>query len=117
MLGGGNVRIFSAGGKLLRKLGVNGSHVSWQPICTRSGGLSADRLSGNSGDELICGLGGPDRITGGPGRDRLFGGDGNDAIDARDGTFDVIGCGPGRDTVRADRSDYVGVDCERVTRR
>ena len=111
------LRVLTANGKLLRKLGFNAVSVSWQPTCTRSGGPRADRLAGTERTELICGLGGADRITGGPGRDRLFGGDGNDAIDARDGTFDVIGCGPGRDTVRADRSDYVGVDCERVTRR
>jgi hypothetical protein len=47
----------------------------------------------------------------------LYGGDGNDVIRARDGSFDVVGCGPGRDAVIADRVDLVGVDCERVTRR
>jgi hypothetical protein len=35
---------------------------------------------------------------------------------ARDGEFDVVGCGPGRDRVVADRGDLVGVDCERVSR-
>ena len=64
-----------------------------------------------------AGLGGADRITGGRGRDRLFGGEDNDTIDARDGSFDVVGCGPGHDTVVTDRIDLVGVDCERVTRR
>jgi Tol biopolymer transport system component len=111
------ISIVSAGGKSLRKLNLNADRVSWQPNCTRSGGPKADRLSGTPSGEAICGLGGSDRITGGRGRDRLFGGDGNDAIDARDGTFDVIGCGTGSDSVVADRVDLVGVDCERVTRR
>ncbi len=111
------VRTFSRNGKSLRKLGFNADRVSWQPICTRSGGRTADRLSGTSSDDLLCGLGGSDHITGGGGRDRLFGGDGNDTIDARDGTFDVVGCGPGTDTATVDRIDYAGVDCERVSRR
>ena len=111
------IRTFSRNGKLLRKLGFHADRVSWQPTCTRSGGPRADRLSGTTASELICGLGGPDRLAGGPGRDRLLGGDGNDSIDARGGGFDVVGCGTGTDTVRADRTDYVGVDCEHVRRR
>ena len=112
------LRTLTRTGKLLRKLGLNASGgVSWQSTCTCSGGPRADRLAGTARGELICGLGGSDRITGGRGRDRLLGGDGNDTIDARDGTFDVVGCGQGTDTARVDRLDYVGVDCERVSRR
>jgi hypothetical protein len=48
--------------------------------------------------------------------DRLFGQQGDDRIDARDGGFDGVGCGPGRDVALADRADLVGVDCERVVR-
>jgi hypothetical protein len=55
-------------------------------------------------------------MEGGAGQDRLFGEEGNDRFLARDGEFDVIGCGPGRDTVLADRQDLVGVDCEVVRR-
>ena len=43
--------------------------------------------------------------------------EGNDRIVARDGRYDVIGCGPGRDSVLADRGDLVGSDCEQVVRR
>ena len=111
------IHILSPTGRSLRKLGFNAVSVSWQPICARSGGPRADRLVGTARGELICGLGGADRITGGRGRDRLIGGDGHDSIDARGGGFDVVGCGLGADTVHADRTDYVGVDCERVTRR
>jgi Tol biopolymer transport system component len=85
----------------------------WQPRCTRSGTSGRDRLAGSSGAELLCGLGGDDRILGGRGRDRLFGGSGDDRIHSRDGGFDVVGCGPGRETVLADRRDLVGEDCER----
>ena len=54
-------------------------------------------------------------LSGGLGNDRLFGEGGNDTFHARDSRFDVIGCGPGLDTVHADRRDLVGKDCERVT--
>ena len=89
---------------------------SWRPECTRSGRAGPDRLVGTDAAELLCGGWGRDTLVGGPGHDRLFGEPGNDAIDARDGAFDVVGCGPGRDTVRADRIDLVGVDCELVRR-
>ena len=114
------LRIVSADGKLVRDLkavrGAGSPGLSWQPRCTITGGPRADRLGGSAGSDLVCGLGGDDRITGGTGRDRLLGGDGDDAIDARDRGFDVVGCGSGRDTVRADRVDLVGVDCELVSR-
>jgi hypothetical protein len=47
----------------------------------------------------------------------LDAGTGNDRIAARDGTRDTIRCGPGRDTVVADRKDVVAWNCERVRRR
>jgi TolB protein len=90
---------------------------SWQPVCTRRGGAGPNRLAGTRAAEILCGGSGPDAIAGGPARDRLFGEPGDDSIDARDGGFDVVGCGAGRDRVRADRADLVGVDCELVTRR
>ena len=89
---------------------------SWQPRCTHAGSSRADRLRGGTGSDLLCGLGGGDVLTGGAGRDRIFGQAGNDRIRARDGSFDVIGCGEGRDVVFADSVDQVGVDCERVER-
>ena len=92
------------------------SSPSWQPLCTQSGSGRAGRIRGGSGADVLCGFGGNDVITGGAGKDRMFGQGGSDRIDARDDIFDVIGCGEGRDTVVADRIDYVGVDCERVSR-
>ena len=91
---------------------VHDSDPDWQPLCTRRGGRGRDVLTGTAGSELLCGRGGADRIDGGRGLDRLFGGPGNDVLVAVDGGFDVVGCGPGVDTVRADRGDLVGVDCE-----
>jgi hypothetical protein len=47
------------------------------------------------------------RFSGGPGRDRIL---------AKDGTRESVDCGPGRDTVVADRKDRLR-RCERVKRR
>jgi hypothetical protein len=41
---------------------------------------------------------------------------GNDYIEARDGLVDVVGWGPGRDEVNADRRDLVGADGKVVRR-
>jgi dipeptidyl aminopeptidase/acylaminoacyl peptidase len=92
--------------------------VSWQPLCTRSGNGLDNVLRGRPTPDVICGLRGKDTlIASAAGHDRLFGGAGSDRIEARnDGHFDVVGCGPGTDTVLADRRDLVGVDCERVLR-
>jgi hypothetical protein len=103
--------------------------------CDIAGTDGPDTLRGTPGRDTVCGLPGPDdirtgtgndrigagsgddRIVPGPGRDTVDAGDGRDWIDARDGQRDVIACGPGRDTVLADRVDRVDGTCERVTRR
>ena len=90
---------------------------AWQPVCSHPGTPAADRLRGTLADDRVCGFAGNDTLGGGAGGDGLYGGDGDDVIRARDGSFDVVGCGTGRDEVVADRADLVGVDCERVTRR
>jgi hypothetical protein len=81
-----------------------------------SGGDGRDRLAGNAGNDRLSGNAGNDRLTGGGGRNRYLGGTGNDRILARNGKADRIGCGRGRDNVRADRNDRVAGDCERVAR-
>jgi Ca2+-binding RTX toxin-like protein len=81
-----------------------------------SAGTGDDRAYGRSGDDGVSGNAGDDRVDGGTGRDRLFGRGGDDLIDARDTERDVVYCGTGRDTVRADRRDLLR-GCERVFRR
>ena len=79
------------------------------------GSTSGDRISGTGGRDTITGRGGADCLNGGRGRDTISGGSGNDVIDARDGEVDTVSCGPGRDTVRADRRDRAR-GCERRRR-
>ena len=76
-----------------------------------------DRLFGRGGADRLIGGAGDDHLVGGAGRDVLDGGTGRDRIEARDRLRDVIRCGPGRDTVIADRIDRVARDCEVVRRR
>jgi uncharacterized delta-60 repeat protein len=89
------------------------------------GTSGSDRLDGRSGNDVLRGLGGDDCLIGGSGADRLVGGPGrnsysagagDDVVDARNGTRDVVNCGAGRDSVRADRSDRLR-GCERVNGR
>ena len=80
----------------------------------RRGGRRADRLSGGRGRDCLDGRGGNDRLDGRGGADQLAGGSGRDLLRARDGAFDALRCGSGRDTVIADRQDFVAADCERV---
>ena len=57
---------------------------------------------------------GNDVVDPGPGSDFVLGGDGDDTITARDGFGDVVECGPGTDTVTADRADVLS-GCENVS--
>lgn len=76
------------------------------------GGNGRDVLQGTPGPELIDGAGGNDTIVDGGGRDRVYGGPGNDAITSFDAEADIVDCGPGSDTVRANDSDVL-IGCER----
>jgi len=82
---------------------------------TLRGTTRGDRLSGAGGADTILGRAGNDCLAGGRGRDTISAGPGNDVVDARDGQVDRVDCGPGRDTVRADRRDRVR-GCERRRR-
>ena len=90
----------------------------------RFGGTGNDRLSGGSDRDLLRGGAGGDRLTGGSGNDSLTGdtgtnrysaGSGNDRIQAANGRRETVNCGPGRDVVRADRSDRL-IRCEQARR-
>jgi Ca2+-binding RTX toxin-like protein len=112
----GGLKVLPLGGKA-RRIDRTSVPFDWRPVCGLRGGPRRGRLQGSDRADLACGLGGNDEITGGAGRDRLFGEDGADRILAQDGEFDVVGCEAGRDSVVADSSDLVGLDCERVSRR
>jgi Ca2+-binding RTX toxin-like protein len=82
-----------------------------------------DRLNGANGDDCVRGGPGSDRVGGGDGDDqlnggqkpdRVVGGSGDDLIKVRAGRIDLVRCGSGNDTVRAQRTDIVGKDCEKV---
>lgn len=79
-------------------------------------GLGAgDRLSGRGGADKLLGGRGGDRLSGGPAADKLLGGPGNDRLQARDGSVDIVNCGPGpSDLAVVDGSDKVAASCERV---
>jgi hemolysin type calcium-binding protein len=85
-------------------------------VCTRLGTDAADVLEGTTGPDVLCGAAGADRLTGRGGPDVFRAGAGNDVLQARDGVADAVACGPGRDSVTADRRDRVNRDCERVRR-
>jgi Ca2+-binding RTX toxin-like protein len=72
---------------------------------TLSGGDGNDTLEGGSGDDILRGNKGVDTQSGGAG---------NDFIDSRGDKADIISCGTGMDTVKADPSDSVAPDCETV---
>jgi Ca2+-binding RTX toxin-like protein len=71
---------------------------------------------GGEGNDVITGSKGGDTLVGGEGRDRIFARGGADSINVRDGERDVVDCGSGRDSVRADRTDRL-TGCEVVTPR
>ncbi|MDX8151337.1 hypothetical protein SK069_07030 [Patulibacter brassicae] len=92
--------------------GTNGNDVIY-------GNGGNDRLYGRGGNDTIYGGGGNDRIDAGSGRRGkpigvLVGGAGNDTIISRNRVVDIVSCGPGRDTVVADRIDRIAGDCETV---
>jgi hypothetical protein len=76
----------------------------------------ADILDGRAGPDHLFGYAGNDILIGGPGKDKIDAHTGNDTIHARDKTRDVVRCGPGRDTVTADKTDRL-TNCEKVSRR
>ena len=114
----GKLRLLALDGGVLRELpGRRGvTDLDWQARCTVNGTARGERLGGTSGDDFLCSGAGDDVVAGLDGRDRLFTGAGNDYTLARDGAVDIVGCGPGVDTVDADRGDVVAADCEHVRR-
>jgi Ca2+-binding RTX toxin-like protein len=93
---------------------------------TVSGGDGADSLtnttatrstlSGGDGNDSVQGGSGNDILRGNQGVDTQAGGAGDDLIDVRGDRGDVVSCGDGNDTVRADTADSLAPDCEIVDR-
>jgi hypothetical protein len=81
-----------------------------------AGGRGADRLRGNSRENVLVGGPGNDRLSGGGGYDWIDGGPGDDRIQARDGSIDAVSCGSGRDSARLDGLDFFKGGCENVRR-
>lgn len=73
-------------------------------------------LDGGQGNDVLRGADGPDVLQGGHGADTVDAGGGDDLVTSADGVRDVITCGAGGDTVRADTVDEVAIDCEVVER-
>ena len=75
-----------------------------------SDGLSADLIYGGTGGDNLISTASDTSV------DRFYGGSGEDIFQARDvpAVKDMVSCGPGTDTVYADKADVVGGDCERV---
>lgn len=72
---------------------------------TLRGGRGRDRLDGWASDDRLIGGKGADHASGWQGRDRFRLGRGNDSVHARDGTREVIRCGPGVDSAFANPRD------------
>jgi hypothetical protein len=62
---------------------------------------------------VLVGTARADRLVVKKGKSRIMAGKGNDTIFAADGRRETVDCGPGRDTVTADRNDVL-LHCERV---
>jgi Ca2+-binding RTX toxin-like protein len=73
-----------------------------------------DTIRGGPGADVVDAGAGNDNVNPGGGADLVRGGDGDDLISARDGVADSIECGPGNDTVIADRADALS-GCENVS--
>jgi Ca2+-binding RTX toxin-like protein len=86
------------------------------------GSLDSDELGDGSGGDIVHGNGGADNLIGQGGDtsvDGFYGGSGVDIVQSRDipAVKDTVECGPGTDTVYADKADVVGDDCEQVDTR
>ena len=83
---------------------------------TITGGAGNDTLDGGDGNDKLSGGPGNDVLKGGKGRDSYDGGAGNDVINSADGVAELVNCGKGKDTVKADKKDKLK-GCEKIARR
>jgi hypothetical protein len=76
------------------------------------GGDGGDDLSGDEGHDSLLGGGDNDLLNGGSGLDSLLGATGDDWLFSSDGETDLVDCGRGLDTFRADPLDGPSQSCE-----
>jgi len=81
---------------------------------TFRGRAGVDTFAGGPGADVADLGAGNDVAVPGPGSDFVVAGDGDDTASVRDGFGDVVECGPGIDTVTADRADILS-GCENVS--
>ena len=116
--GGGNDVLRGAGGRDVVSGGdgddtLTGGEGNDALVETRFG--DDKLLDGGPGDDYVDGNRGSDRMVGGDGEDIMRGGNGNDTFFARDGSQDLIDCGPGYDVVKTvDRQENGVFNCEKV---
>jgi len=110
----GSDRLFgTVGGEVVNALAGNDLVRTGAGDDCVNGGPGDDDIAGGAGADLLKGGPGSDTMSGGPGMDRISGGPGNDTISAADGERDLVNCGTGKDTVKADKIDSLS-HCERV---
>jgi WD40-like Beta Propeller Repeat len=100
----------------IHTIGLDGRNERRVTYHCHLGTPANDVLRGSVLGDTLRSLAGADEVIPGPGADDVDSGPGADLIRARDGRRDLVRCGPGRDTVFADRRDVVR-GCERVLRR
>ena len=100
------VRGTAAGDRLVGRAGDD-TLLGYAGVDCLSGGSGDDALFGDQGNDRLSGGRGDDVLVGGPGRDVLHAGGGDDVIRAADGQRDLVICGPGHDSVVADRKDVL----------
>jgi Ca2+-binding RTX toxin-like protein len=86
---------------------------SYSGRVTFHGRAGGDTFVGGPGADVADVGSGNDLVDPGPGSDFVLGGDGDDTVSVRDGFADVVECGPGADSVTADRVDVLS-GCENV---
>ncbi|MSO41444.1 MAG: hypothetical protein EXQ70_06050 [Solirubrobacterales bacterium] len=92
------------------------------PVCVKSPLAACDAargrlVLGSQQPDVVTGADGADQIKPGGGADRVNAKGGDDVINVRGGGTDRVKCGGGSDKVRADKSDKIARDCERVSRK
>ena len=97
---------------------INGLTISLGDGADRVDNMTSapSTLSGGDGNDSLNGGSGNDILRGNKGVDTQSGGAGDDLIDSRGDKGDIITCGVGNDTVRADSSDSIAGDCEIIDR-